>query len=125
MSVGRRSGVHCTRLNEQPTLRARARASMVLATPGTSSSNRCPSQKKPTTDSSSCGRLPTITFSTLPTIFDAVTATVDMRFSHKRKAIVGIGGTLRSFYDRGWCVAGGESPASQPPEPPKPPKDSP
>ena len=44
-SVGSRSGVHWSRLNVQPTLRARARANMVLATPGTSSRRTCPSQK--------------------------------------------------------------------------------
>src|SRR5438105_15327485 len=87
MSLGRRSGLHCTRLNEQPTLRARARASMVLATPGTSSTSRCPSQKKAATERRSCCRLPTMTFSTLPTIFDEMTWTLDMRFSRKREEV--------------------------------------
>ena len=45
MSVGSKSGVHCTRLNDAPTLLARARASIVLATPGTSSSRMCPSER--------------------------------------------------------------------------------
>ena len=45
ISVGSKSGVHCTRLNVAPTLLARARASIVLATPGTSSSKMCPSEK--------------------------------------------------------------------------------
>ena len=45
MSLGSKSGVHCTRLNEHPTLAAKARASIVLATPGTSSSRICPSDK--------------------------------------------------------------------------------
>ena len=63
------------RLNEQPTLAASARASMVLATPGTSSSRMCPSQNQETSDSTICDRLPTITFSTLPMIFLAVVAT--------------------------------------------------
>ena len=74
-SVGSRSGVHWMRLNEQPTLRASARASMVLATPGTSSSNTCPPQNQETNDSTICRRLPTMTFSTLAMIFLAVAAT--------------------------------------------------
>lgn len=45
MSVGRRSGVHWRRLKVAPTLWARARASMVLATPGTSSRRTWPSAK--------------------------------------------------------------------------------
>src|SRR5260370_39190601 len=85
MSEGNRSGGHGTRLHEDPTLRARARASMVLAPPGTSSNSKCPSQKKPTTERSSCCRLPTMTFSTLPTIFAEVAWTLDMQSSRKGK----------------------------------------
>ena len=44
MSVGSKSGVHWMRLNVAPTLLASARASIVLATPGTSSSRMCPSE---------------------------------------------------------------------------------
>src|SRR5512132_2100668 len=43
MSLGSRSGVNCTRRTEQSIERARVLASMVLPTPGTSSSRRCPS----------------------------------------------------------------------------------
>ncbi len=60
------------RLNEHPTLRARARASMVFATPGTSSRSTCPSQNQETNDRMICRRLPTITRSTLAMIFLAV-----------------------------------------------------
>jgi len=74
-SVGSRSGVHWIRLNEQPTLLASARANMVLATPGTSSSSTCPSQSQETSESTICRRLPTITFSTLARIFLAVVVT--------------------------------------------------
>ena len=70
--------MHWMRLNEQPTLAASARASIVLATPGTSSSRMCPSQNQETSDSTICGRLPTITFSTLAMIFLAVVATSAM-----------------------------------------------
>jgi hypothetical protein len=53
-SVGSRSGVHWIRLNEAPKLAASARASIVLATPGTSSSRICPSQNHATSDKISC-----------------------------------------------------------------------
>ena len=59
----------------QPTLRARARASIVLATPGTSSSRMCPSQKYAATASVSCGRLPMMTFSMLAMMRLAMPAT--------------------------------------------------
>src|SRR6185295_13998694 len=74
-SVGSRSGVHWIRLNDVPTLAASARASTVLATPGTSSSRMCPSQNQDTSDRTICDRLPTTTFSTLAMIFLAVVAT--------------------------------------------------
>ncbi len=67
-SLGSKSGVHCTRLNEQPTLRDSARASIVLATPGTSSSKIWPPASQETNDNTSCFRFPTITFSTFPMI---------------------------------------------------------
>ena len=67
--------MHWIRLNEQPTLRASARASMVLATPGTSSSSTCPPQNHETSDRTICRRLPTMTFSTLAMIFLAVAGT--------------------------------------------------
>ena len=64
--------MHWMRLKVQPTLRASARASIVLATPGTSSSRMCPSENQATSDRTSCWRLPTITFSTLAMIRFAV-----------------------------------------------------
>ena len=42
MSVGSRSGVHCTRENLPPTLWASVFAKVVLPVPGRSSSSRCP-----------------------------------------------------------------------------------
>ena len=67
--------MHWMRLNEQPTLRASERASIVLATPGTSSSSTCPPQNHETTESTIWRRLPTITRSTLLMIFLAVEGT--------------------------------------------------
>jgi len=52
-------------LNVQPALKAIARASMVLATPGTSSISKCPSASQTATASVTASCLPTITFSTL------------------------------------------------------------
>ena len=47
MSVGRRSGVNCTRRNSPEKHRASALASVVLPTPGTSSMSRCwPAQER-------------------------------------------------------------------------------
>ena len=63
--VGQQVGVHWMRLNVQPMLRARARASMVLATPGTSSSSTWPSAQYATSVSTISLCLPTITFSML------------------------------------------------------------
>src|SRR5258708_1794892 len=74
-SVGSRSGVHWMRLKVQPTLRASARASMVLATPGTSSRRMCPSHRYATRASLIWPRLPKMTFSTLVRTFAAVAAT--------------------------------------------------
>jgi hypothetical protein len=45
-SLGSRSGVHCRRLNSSPRETARARASIVLPTPGTSSKRIWPSQSR-------------------------------------------------------------------------------
>ena len=67
-SVGNRSGVHCTRLNLQPTLLASALASIVFATPGTSSNKMCPPLNHVTSDNTSCLRFPTIACSTFPMI---------------------------------------------------------
>ena len=69
MSVGNRSRVHWIRLKEQPTLTASALASMVLASPGTSSNRKWPSQNHETKERRICCRLPTIAFSTLAIIF--------------------------------------------------------
>src|SRR5579862_1441403 len=66
-SAGCRSGVHWIRLKVQPALCANARASIVLATPGTSSINRCPSASQTAVASTTCSCLPTMTFSTLAT----------------------------------------------------------
>src|SRR3989338_1628745 len=46
MSLGRRSEVNWILWNERPKLRARARARVVLPTPGTSSMRRWPSEKR-------------------------------------------------------------------------------
>ena len=91
-SVGSRSGVHWTRLNEQPTLLARVRARMVLATPGTSSKRMCPSQNHETSDKMICRRFPTITFSTLAMIFFAVAITSIMGGLEFSKALGKEGG---------------------------------
>jgi len=71
-SEGSRSGVHCRRLQSRATDLARARASMVLPVPGTSSSSRWPRQSRVTTASSITGRLPMMTFSTLSMSFPMV-----------------------------------------------------
>src|SRR3990172_8383277 len=63
-SVGRRSGVNWMRLKEQPLERARLRASIVLPTPGTSSTRRWPPHIRVITASSTCPRLPMMTRST-------------------------------------------------------------
>ena len=59
------------RLKVQPTLRASARASMVLPVPGTSSMRICPRLSTAIRASSISVRLPTITRSTLAMIRDA------------------------------------------------------
>src|SRR4051794_8592348 len=65
-SDGWRSGVHWMRAAAAPvTLCASARASTVLAVPGTSSIRTCPSQAAAATTSSICRRLPRTTVSTL------------------------------------------------------------
>ncbi len=68
MSDGSRSGVNWMRRNSPPSERASARASVVLPTPGTSSSRRCPSQSSATSARSITGRFPMITRSTLASI---------------------------------------------------------
>ena len=65
MSLGSRSGVHCSRLKLMPMLAAVARASIVLPVPGTSSMSTCPWHSMAAISSSICGRLPTMTVSTL------------------------------------------------------------
>ena len=66
MSLGVMSGVNWMRLNEQSSDRARALASVVLPTPGTSSINTCPRHSIATIISSMVLSLPTMT---LPTFF--------------------------------------------------------
>ena len=61
MSTGIRSGVNCTRLTEPSIERARALASDVLPTPGTSSRSRCPSANSVTSATRITSGLPTIT----------------------------------------------------------------
>ena len=63
------------RLNVQPALCAMARASIVFATPGTSSMSRWPSAKKTAMASTTCSCLPTTTFSTLAMSCRAMPAT--------------------------------------------------
>src|SRR5712664_2261755 len=67
MSDGNRSGVAWMRLNVPPMDRARARARMVLPTPGTSWSSRWPPASSTVTAKSSAARLPTTTRSRFPT----------------------------------------------------------
>src|SRR5436309_5994973 len=64
MSVGRRSGVNWMRRNEQSMDRARALASMVLPTPGTSSMREWPSATNVTSASRISRCFPWTTFST-------------------------------------------------------------
>src|SRR5690606_21671111 len=59
----------------QPTLLANARASMVLATPGTSSRSMWPSENQAASASTICGRFPIIARSTFAMIFLAVALT--------------------------------------------------
>ena len=61
MSLGVMSGVNCMRLNEQSSDRARALASVVLPTPGTSSISTWPRQIRAMSMSSMASSLPTIT----------------------------------------------------------------
>src|SRR6476620_9113527 len=61
MSLGSRSGVNCTRRTEQSIERARVLASMVLPTPGTSSSRRCPSASSTVMAVRTTSGLPSIT----------------------------------------------------------------
>ena len=49
MSLGRRSGVPCTREKSKPRARLKARANSVLPTPGTSSIRTCPPASRATT----------------------------------------------------------------------------
>src|SRR4051812_32011990 len=64
-SEGSRSGVNWIRRNEQSILAARARASRVLPTPGTSSISTCPSASRATTASLITSALPRTTRPTL------------------------------------------------------------
>src|SRR5262249_39873386 len=64
-SEGSRSGVNWMRCSRPSMDAARARASMVLPTPGTSSMSRCPSANRQVRASSTTSRLPRITRSTL------------------------------------------------------------
>src|ERR1035437_7946609 len=61
MSLGNRSGVNCTRRTEQSMDFAKALASMVLPTPGTSSISRCPSASRTVIAVSITSDLPSIT----------------------------------------------------------------
>jgi hypothetical protein len=61
MSLGSKSGVHWMRRKSSPMESASARASIVLPTPGTSSSSTCPSQSSARINVSIVSRLPTIT----------------------------------------------------------------
>ncbi len=76
MSDGSRSGVHCSRFMPMSSERARARASIVLPVPGTSSSSTWPRQSSATTASSITGRLPMITFSMFA-ISDSIACMMD------------------------------------------------
>ena len=63
MSDGSRSGVNCTRRTEQSIERPSALASIVLPTPGTSSTSRWPSASSTTRARSTELRLPSMTLS--------------------------------------------------------------
>jgi hypothetical protein len=89
MSAGSRSGVNWMRLTLQSTLRARARASIVLPTPGTSSMRRCPSLSSTVTAVSMTGRLPSMTVS-----IAAMTARASSRNSAGDRAGVGTSAAL-------------------------------
>ncbi len=60
-SAGNRSDVNCTRLNSTPSARARPLASVVLPTPGTSSSSTCPPASAVISNSSSTAPSPSHT----------------------------------------------------------------
>ncbi len=64
MSAGSRSGVNWMRLTLQSTLLASALASIVLPTPGTSSTSRWPSASSTVVAISTASRLPSMTVST-------------------------------------------------------------
>ncbi len=80
-SEGSRSGVNWMRLKLQPIERAMRLASIVLPTPGTSSSSTWPSQSRATSSSSTTSRLPTITRSTFWKIRSANCLTVSKETS--------------------------------------------
>ena len=61
MSAGSRSGVNCIRCTVQSIERPRARASIVLPTPGTSSSSRWPPASRVTRAVSICSVFPSMT----------------------------------------------------------------
>ena len=75
MSLGSRSGVNCTRRTEQSIERASALASIVLPTPGTSSTSRWPSASSTVTASRTASLLPSMTVSTASAMRAPATAT--------------------------------------------------
>src|SRR5438874_4532645 len=79
-------------------LLANARASIVLATPGTSSSRTCPSHRAATRVMVTAGRLPMMTFSTLPTIFWATAATSISAMNDLRRRPAAAGRRRRPGY---------------------------
>ena len=66
MSAGSRSGVNCTRRKSPEKQRARALASVVLPTPGTSSMRRCCPARRATRTWSSTSSLPRMTRASWP-----------------------------------------------------------
>ena len=71
MSEGSTSGVNCTRLNDSPTARLSATESVVLPTPGTSSSSTCPSANSAIISFFITSRLPATAFSTSISTFSS------------------------------------------------------
>ncbi len=84
-SPGSRSGVNWMRCIVQSMLRARALASMVLPTPGTSSMSRWPSARRVTRDSRTASGLPEMTRSTLAAM-SATTARASSSVAAWRRA---------------------------------------
>jgi hypothetical protein len=92
-SDGIRSLVHWTRRNVAPTARANARASVVLPTPGTSSTSKCPRASAVTTERSTTSGLPA---SAEPTALRRRLATSTARATPSESA-----GALRA----GWAIS--------------------